>query len=205
MGRFFAGNILEIALPKGNPGEVTGLDDFAEPGLKLAVCDLEVPCGNTATQVFEKAGVDPRIDSFEPDVKSVLTKVELGEVDAGLVYHSDVLAAGDRIESIPIPNEFEVVNTYPIVAVKESSNPDGAGEFIDLVMSADGTAEQGDGDGETGHERTEREVALDGVDGTVDHRAVEAEQETAHGRRDGHGDDFRGVCGRWLGHRETPG
>ncbi len=137
----FAGNVLEVALPESNPGQVTGLESFAEPGLKLAVCDLEVPCGKAATGVFEKAGVDPRIDSYEPDVKSVMTKVELDEIDAGLVYRSDVLAAGDRIDSIPVPVRFEVVNTYPIVVVRESSNPDGAREFINLVMSADGATE----------------------------------------------------------------
>ncbi len=139
----FAGNVLEIALPEGNPGQVTGLEDFTEPGLKLAVCDLQVPCGSAATEIFKRAGLDPRIDSYEPDVKSVMTKIELDEVDAGLVYHSDVLAAGDRIDSIPVPAKFEVVNTYPIVLVKESSNPDGAREFIDLVTSANGATELG--------------------------------------------------------------
>ena len=117
------------------------LDDFADKALKLAICDVEVPCGNAATEVFSKAGVDASIDSYEPDVKSVLTKVELGEVDAGLVYHSDVLAAGDRIDSIAIPKQFEVVNTYPIVAIKDAANPDGAQDFIDLVLSEDGQAE----------------------------------------------------------------
>jgi len=139
--RNFAGNVLEIAVPKGNPAGIKNLDDFADKALKLAICDVEVPCGNAATEVFSKAGVDASIDSYEPDVKSVLTKVELGEVDAGLVYHSDVLAAGDRINSIPIPKQFEVVNTYPIVAIKDAANPDGAQDFIDLVLSEDGQAE----------------------------------------------------------------
>lgn len=139
--RNFAGNVLEIAVPKGNPAGIKNLDDFADKALKLAICDVEVPCGNAATEVFSKAGVDASIDSYEPDVKSVLTKVELGEVDAGLVYHSDVLAAGDRIDSIAIPKQFEVVNTYPIVAIKDAANPDGAQDFIDLVLSEDGQAE----------------------------------------------------------------
>lgn len=137
----FVGNVLEIALPVGNPGNVSGIEDFAKAGLKLAVCDTEVPCGNAASMVFGKAGVEPQIDSFEPDVKSVLTKVELGEADAGLVYHSDVLASGDRVDSIPIPQEFEVVNTYPIVLVRDAPNPDGGREFIDLVLSEAGAAE----------------------------------------------------------------
>ena len=137
----FAGNVLEIAVPKGNPGKVESLSDFSDGGLKLAICDLEAPCGNAAAQVFEKAGVDASIDSYEPDVKSVLTKVELGEVDAGLVYHSDVLASGDRIDSIAIPEKFEVINTYPIVVIEGAGNPEGAREFIDLVLSTEGQAE----------------------------------------------------------------
>lgn len=137
----FAGNVLEIALPKGNPGEVRGLNDLAEGELLVAICDLEVPCGAAATEVFEKAGVQPSIDSYEPDVKSVLTKVEMGEVDAGLVYRSDVIAAGESIDSVTIPKRFEVVNTYPIVGIKGSGNPEGARQFIDFVLSEAGQAE----------------------------------------------------------------
>ncbi len=139
--RAFAGNVLEIAVPKGNPGKVESLADLADQSLKVAICDVEAPCGNAATEVFEKAGVDASIDSYEPDVKSVLTKVELGEVDAGLVYHSDVLAAGEKIDSIEIPEKDQVVNTYPIVMVKDAPNPEGGQDFIDLVLSDDGKAE----------------------------------------------------------------
>lgn len=137
----FAGNVLAIAVPKGNPGKVTGLDDLSSGNLKVAVCDVEVPCGNAAAGVFENAGVEPSIDSYEPDVKAVLTKVELGEVDAGLVYSSDVLAAGDEIDSIEIPDDVQVVNTYPIALVKDAGNPDGGQGFIDLVLSDAGRAE----------------------------------------------------------------
>jgi molybdate transport system substrate-binding protein len=139
--RAFAGNVLEIAVPKGNPGKVTGLDDFADSDLKLAICDLAAPCGNAATQVFEKAGVDASIDSYEADVKSVLTKVELGEVDAGLVYHSDVLAAGNKIDSIRIPEADQVINIYPIVLVKDAGYPEAGQGFIDFVLSDKGRAE----------------------------------------------------------------
>jgi len=137
----FASNVLEIAVPRDNPGKVTGLDDFAEKDLKLAVCDPEAPCGNAATEVFGNAGVDASIDSYEPDVKSVLTKVELGEVDAGLVYHSDVLAAKDRIDSIAIPEQDQFINVYPIVVVKGAGNAQGGQDFIDLVLGDDGQNE----------------------------------------------------------------
>ncbi len=137
----FVGNVLEIAVPKGNPGEVKSLEDLSRRDLAVAVCDVEVPCGNAATQVLKNAGVEASIDSYEADVKSVLTKVELGEVDAGLVYHSDVLAAGDRVESIEIPEDVQFVNTYPITLVKDGPNLDGGQGFIDLVLSETGQAE----------------------------------------------------------------
>jgi len=139
--RIFAGNVLEIAVPAGNPGDVEGLDDFSNENLLVAVCSPEVPCGNAAERVFRKAGIEASVDSFEADVKSVLTKVELGEVDAGLVYHSDVLAAGDGINSIVIPAENQVVNTYPIVLTEDSGNPGGGNEFIDLILSDTGRTE----------------------------------------------------------------
>lgn len=137
----FASNVLEIAVPRGNPGKVTGLEDFSDKSLKLAVCDPEAPCGNAAVEVFGSAGVDAAIDSYEPDVKSVLTKVELGEVDAGLVYHSDVLAAGDKIDSIEIPEKVQYINVYPIVVIKDAGNPEGGQDFIDLVLGDQGQAE----------------------------------------------------------------
>jgi molybdate transport system substrate-binding protein len=140
----FAGNVLEIAVPKGNPGNVQSLSDLENDGLVVAVCDFQVPCGNAAREVLRKAGFEASVDSYEPDVKSVLTKVELDEVDAGLVYHSDVLASGDRIESIPIPGKYQVTNRYPIVAIRDSGNPEGAEGFIDLVLSERGQAELGD-------------------------------------------------------------
>ena len=140
----FAGNVLEIAVPAGNPGNVEGLVDLGKDDLIVAVCDFEVPCGSAAEEVLGKAGVEASVDTYEPDVKSVLTKVELGEVDAGLVYHSDVLASGDRIESIRIPEGVQVVNTYPIVVIEGSDNPVGGEDFIDLVLSDTGQAELGE-------------------------------------------------------------
>jgi len=137
----FAGNVLEIAVPKGNPGKVGSLADLSGPDLKVAVCATEVPCGNAARDLFKVVGVEGAVDTYEPDVKSVLTKVELGEVDAGLVYHSDAIAAGDRIDSIRIPQAGRVVNTYPIVVVDGGDNPAGGQDFADLVLSDPGQAE----------------------------------------------------------------
>lgn len=137
----FASNVLEIATPKGNPGGVKSLSDLSEKDLKVAVCAPEVPCGNAAKTLFDKTGVKGSIDTYEPDVKSVLTKVELGEVDAGLVYHSDVVVAAGKIDSIEVPGADLAVNTYPIALLKDGDNQTGGGEFIDLVLSKTGRAE----------------------------------------------------------------
>jgi molybdate transport system substrate-binding protein len=92
-----ASNVLEIAVPPGNPDHVRGLADFARPELTLAVCAPQVPCGAAAEQVFRAAGIKAAPDSQEEDVRAALTKVQLGEVDAALVYATDVLAAGDQV------------------------------------------------------------------------------------------------------------
>ena len=134
----FATNTLEIAVPPGNPGDVTGLADFARPGLRLAVCAAQVPCGAAATAVFAAAGVDPRPDTLESDVKAVLQKVTADEVDAGLVYRSDVVAAGEGVEGIAFPEAADAVNRYPVAVLRASRNPGTAQAFVDQVLSADG-------------------------------------------------------------------
>ena len=136
--KVFAENVLEIAVPKNNPGRVTGLKDFANAGLTLAVCAPTVPCGAAAQKVFQAAGVDAKPDTFEEDVKAALTKVQLGEVDAALVYTTDVKAAGDKVQGIAFPEADKAVNQYPIVELKSAPNPKAAAAFVDLVNSAEG-------------------------------------------------------------------
>jgi molybdate transport system substrate-binding protein len=136
----FAENVLEIAVPPGNPGGVTGLADFADPDLALAICAPDVPCGAAARQVFEAAGVTPVPDTEEEDVRAALTKVELGEVDAALVYASDVQSAGSAVEGIEFPEAEEAVNEYPICVLADAPNPDAARAFVDLVLSDEGRA-----------------------------------------------------------------
>jgi molybdate transport system substrate-binding protein len=131
----FASNVLEIAVPRGNPGHVTGLADFARPGLTLAVCAPQVPCGAAAEQVFTAAGIRAVPDSQEEDARATLTKVELGEVDAALVYATDVRAAGAEVEGIPFPEAEDAVNRYPIAVLQDAPNPKAAQEFVDLVRS----------------------------------------------------------------------
>lgn len=134
----FARNVLEIAVPKGNPGHVTGLKDFANANLAIAVCAPQVPCGAAAQQVFAKAHVDAKPDTQEQDVKAALTKVELGEVDAALVYTTDVKAAGGAVEGISFPEAGDAVNSYPLCVLKAAPNPAAAQAFVDLVRSPAG-------------------------------------------------------------------
>jgi len=134
----FTENVLEIAVPEGNPGDVTGLADFANPELTLAICAAEVPCGAAATQVFESAGITAVPDTLEEDVRAALTKVELGEVDAALVYASDVQGAGSGVEGIELPEAEDVINEYPICVLADAPNPDAAEAFVDLVLSVEG-------------------------------------------------------------------
>ena len=134
----FTENVLTIAVPAGNPGDVTGLADFAREELALAVCAPDVPCGAAAEQVFELAGVTAAPDTLEEDVRAALTKVELGEVDAALVYASDVAAVGDAVDGIEFPEAEEAVNAYPICTLAAAPNPDAAAAFVDLVLSDEG-------------------------------------------------------------------
>lgn len=134
----FARNRLQIAVPPGNPGGVGGLQDFADPALKLAVCAPEVPCGSAAAEAFESAGVQAHPDTLEQDVKAVLTKVELGEVDAGMVYRTDVLAAGGRVRGVAFPAAQGVISDYLISDLARAPNPEVAQAFVDFVLSDHG-------------------------------------------------------------------
>jgi molybdate transport system substrate-binding protein len=125
-------------VPAGNPGDVTGLADFANPDLTLAVCAAAVPCGAAAAQVFEAAGIAAAPDTEEEDVRAALTKVQLGEVDAALVYASDVQSAGTDVEGIEFPEAEDAVNEYPICLLAAAPNPDAAQAFIDRVLSDEG-------------------------------------------------------------------
>lgn len=131
----FARNGLQLVVPAGNPGEVAGLADLADPKLRVALCAPQVPCGEAARNAFARAGVTPAPDTLEQDVRAVLTKVRLGEVDAGLVYRTDVLAAGDTVEGIDLPEQDQVASDYPIAVLDGAPNPVAARAFVDLVLS----------------------------------------------------------------------
>jgi molybdate transport system substrate-binding protein len=136
--RTFATNRLEIVVPAGNPADVTGLAAFGDDDLLVGLCAAEAPCGELARKALANAGVTPRLDTEEPDVRSLLTKVEAGELDAGLVYATDVLAAGDAVEGIAIPAADNVVAEYPIATLAEAGGAEVADAFVTYVLSGAG-------------------------------------------------------------------
>jgi molybdate transport system substrate-binding protein len=139
----FATNTLEIAVPPGNPQRISGLEDFANESRTVAVCAEQVPCGSAAKALFERAGILPRPDTYGADVKATLALVQQREVDAALVYKTDVIAAGDSVQGIAVPQAGAVVNTYPIAVLAESRSPDRARAFVAYVLSPRGQATLG--------------------------------------------------------------
>jgi len=136
----FVTNQLQIAVPAGNEAGVTGLADFAQANLLIGLCAEDVPCGEFGREALANAGVTPSIDTNEADVRSLLTKVESGDLDAGIVYITDVKAAGDKVEGIDIPADDNVTATYPIAALTDSKNAEVAQAFVDFVLSDEGQA-----------------------------------------------------------------
>ncbi|MEU6914689.1 molybdate ABC transporter substrate-binding protein [Streptomyces olindensis] len=134
----FVRNRLEIATLPGNPDKISSLEDLTEPGLKVVLCDRTVPCGAAAEKALDAGGLKLTPVSYEQDVKSALTKVELKEADAAVVYRTDVRAAGDKVAGVEFPESAEAVNDYPIARLKNAPNPGTAKAFIALVRSAEG-------------------------------------------------------------------
>lgn len=136
--RDFASNTMEVAVPPADPAHVHRLADLARPGVKVAVCQPQVPCGAVAQEVFHNAGIVVHPVTEEVDVKSVLTKVVAGEVDAGVVYVTDVRAAGRQVTGVPVPPDVNATTRYPITVVHGSGNPATARAFEQLVLSPQG-------------------------------------------------------------------
>ena len=134
----FAHNKLQIAVRTGNPKHVSSVSDLTNPSIKVDECAPPVPCGSYATTVFGKAGVTVTPVSQEQDVKSVLTKVSLGEADAGIVYVTDVKSAGSTVEGVQIPDNLNITADYPIAQLKSAPNQVAAKAFIDYVLGSQG-------------------------------------------------------------------
>lgn len=136
----FVRNLLQIAVPAGNPAGISGLEDFANDALLIGLCAQDVPCGDFARTVLENAGVTAAIDTNEPDVRALLTKIELGELDAGITYVTDVASTGGAVEGVDIPDDVNVTAEYPIAALANAPNPDSAAAFVAFVLSDEGQA-----------------------------------------------------------------
>lgn len=142
----FATNVLEIAVAPGNPLGIAGLDDLADGAatgadggpITVVVCAPEVPCGNAAQTLIADGGITVTPASEEQNVTAVLTKVKAGEADAGLVYVTEVRAAGDAVAGVEIDDADAATNVYPLAALTDATNPDAAAAFVAFVASEAG-------------------------------------------------------------------
>jgi molybdate transport system substrate-binding protein len=132
----FVKNQLVIAVPKGNPKGITSLSALAKPGLKVALCATQVPCGAAAQKALAAANVKLTPVTLEQDVKAALAKLKLGEVDAALVYRTDAKVASSDVDGVEFPESAQAINDYPIVALKNAPNAAGAAAFVRYVQSA---------------------------------------------------------------------
>lgn len=132
-----ARNELAIAVPAGNPADVQSLSDFARPELLLGICASAVPCGQLARAAFATSDIDPSLDTEEPDVRSLLAKVAGGELDAGVVYISDV-AADPRVELVALKAWEQQSTTYVIAPTSGATNAAAAKRFVDFLQQGEG-------------------------------------------------------------------
>jgi molybdate transport system substrate-binding protein len=133
--RNFAKNQLVVAVPKGNPKNITTLAGLARPGVKVALCAPQVPCGAAAQKALTAGDVDVTPVTQEQDVKAALSKVTLGEVDAALVYRTDAKAAAGDVDAVEFPASTSAVNEYPIVVLENGPNKAGGRAFVAYVLS----------------------------------------------------------------------
>jgi molybdate transport system substrate-binding protein len=134
----FAKNIMEVAVPPSNPANVKSVNNLAKKSVKVALCQPQVPCGVVAAEVFKNAGITVKPVTLEADVKSVLAQVELNEVDAGMVYVTDVQAAGPKVKGVKIPADDNASTLYPIATISKSSHLSVAQAFVAYVLSPAG-------------------------------------------------------------------
>ncbi|MBS1692781.1 MAG: molybdate ABC transporter substrate-binding protein [Actinobacteria bacterium] len=134
----FATNTLTIAVAPGNPKNIQSLQDLTKPGINVVICAPPVPCGGATKTVEEASGVTLSPVSEETSVTDVLNKVTTGQADAGLVYVTDAIGAGDKVTAVDFPQAAEAVNTYPIAVLSQSKHAELAQKFVDLVTGESG-------------------------------------------------------------------
>jgi molybdate transport system substrate-binding protein len=133
-----AENALELVVPAGNPGDVGGLDDLADDDLLVGICAPQVPCGALAEDALSAAGVVAAPDTEEPNVRALLTKLTSGDLDVGLVYRSDVVAAGDAVERIAAPELDGITTAYPVAALADAGDRATADALVDFITGPEG-------------------------------------------------------------------
>jgi molybdate transport system substrate-binding protein len=148
--RVFVRNRLVVVYPKDNPGGLAALKDLAKPGLKVVLANKSVPVGTYALDFLSKASKLPEyttefspmvlsnVVSYEENVRAVLSKITLGEADAGIVYTTDAATVTVDVGTLDIPDELNTIATYPIAAIKDSKNADLAKKFVDYVLGTEG-------------------------------------------------------------------
>jgi molybdate transport system substrate-binding protein len=136
----FTKNELEIATAPGNPLNITTLADLAKPGVKVSLCDASEPCGAASTTVLQAAGVKVTPVTLVDEDTADVTDIEDGQVDASLVYHSDVIGAGTKVDGIPFALAGSAILSYPIVVLKGAPDPTAAQAFVAYVLSSEGSS-----------------------------------------------------------------
>lgn len=136
--RNFATNVMVLATPSTNPAGITRFSDLNSTSVKYVVCVASAPCGTVARALLKRDGITADPVSTEIDVKSVLARLTEGEADAGIVYATDAVAAGDQVRTIPIPGSAKQQTTYPIAPLAQSKQSTLADQFVDVVLSAAG-------------------------------------------------------------------
>jgi len=136
--KLFATNTMVLVVPAGNPAGIESFADLDRDGVSYLTCAESAPCGVVAKSLLDRNHVGAPPKSFEIDVKAVLTKVELDEADAGLVYATDAASAGTTVETIAIPGSSDAVNPYLVAPLRQSENLDAARAWVELVLSENG-------------------------------------------------------------------
>ena len=134
----FATNRLVVVVPRSNPAHVTSIRDLARPGVKVVLAEAGVPAGDYARQAFAKLGLKVKPVSDEPDVRSVLAKVALGEADAGIVYATDARTVASKVKVVELPQAAQVEARYTIAVVKDAPHGDSGKAFVAAVESQAG-------------------------------------------------------------------